>query len=747
MPSPLAKVELDEVSGYNEFMIRATDSPPELLLEGLNEPQREAVAHTDGPLLILAGPGSGKTRVVTRRAAYLACTVTDPWHILAITFTNKAATEMRERVDALGVGHGMTVGTFHALCARLLRQYHDRAGVPRNFTVFDRDDRRKLIKQAIDACQLSTDNWSPARIDSDIGRAKNAMLGPDAYAQQADRWREQTIARIYEAYERLLRDMGGLDFDDLLLRLALLLEEDSDLRVQLEERFRYVLVDEYQDTNAAQYRIARNLTRQHNNLCATGDPDQSIYGWRGANIDNILNFERDFPDAKVVCLEQNYRSTKRILSAADALIAGNVQRKEKTLWADNDDGECVRVMESDDGQAEAEWIANDINTRRRAGADLADMAIFYRINSLSRAVEEALLIAGIPYQIARGVEFYNRKEIKDVLAYIRVLVNPSDEIALVRVINMPTRGIGATTIKRLKEMADRAGQSIHDLIVADDLSELRRSAAKVRQFAALLDTLRPALDQPAPDALEFVISHSGLRAHYDAEFQADDGPINNLNELVSAASEFQDLQPDATILDWLEHTALMSDVDSVRSESGTVTLMTLHAAKGLEFPSVYIVGLEQGLLPFQRDQETCDEEEERRLLFVGMTRAKERLVLSWARYRTLRGMTLRTTASRFLDELPQDGVEWDRVATPSSKGPRAAAGRLPDDFESWTVGTLVRHRLHGLGTVLTIERGAKRTHVDIRFQDGSRRSWVLEFADLVRVDFDDVGDVENVVGA
>ena len=726
-------------------MQEAADAKIEDLLADLSEPQRQAVTHTNGPLLILAGPGSGKTRVVTRRAAYLAATVTDPWHILAITFTNKAASEMRDRIADLGVSRGMTVCTFHALCAKLLRRYSDRLGVPKNFTIFDRDDRRKLIRQAVEDCNLSASNWSPAAIDQDISRAKNALLTAKAYTEGDLDWRERTIARIYTCYEGLLAENAGLDFDDLLMKMASALDRDAELRGELEAIYRYVLVDEYQDTNSAQYQIARLLTRDHQNLCATGDPDQSIYGWRGADISNILRFEEDYPRAVVVKLEQNYRSTQRILAAADALIVDNVQRKEKTLWTQNDAGPLVRIVEHETGDDEARTVAEEIGERIRNGAEAADIAVFYRVNALSRVLEEAMLRSGVSYQIARGLEFYNRREIKDVLAYLRVLVNPSDGLALARIINTPPRGIGATTIQRLTDAAQASGTTLLDAVTDPDvLSKLGRGAAKVRQFGELLTKLAEVVNLPAPEALEYVISHSGLRALYRDARDGDDAPAANLDELVSAAAAFQEDEPEATLIEWLEHAALIGDVDAVDSNASKVTLMTLHAAKGLEFDAVYIVGFEDGLLPFRRhdgsSSDASDTEEERRLCFVGMTRAKTRLCLSRAKYRMLRGVTQRTVESPFLDALPTDAVDYQaEVPRASGRPARRSRGRLPDDLEEWTIGTLVRHPLHGLGRVLSIERGPKRTHVAIEFKDGSHRSWVLEFADLERVDFDEIG--------
>jgi DNA helicase-2/ATP-dependent DNA helicase PcrA len=723
-------------------METGTSATIDRLLADLSDPQREAVTHAEGPLLILAGPGSGKTRVVTRRAAHLACTVTTPAHVLAVTFTNKAAREMRNRIDGLGVADGMTVCTFHALCARLLRQYHDRADVPRNYTIFDTDDRRKLIRAAIERYELSTSNWSPAMAEREIGLAKNAMQTAEDFAAEEPDWRRRTLAQIYTAYEALLVEMGGLDFDDLLMRVAALLEGDAELRDELEDHFRYVLVDEYQDTNIAQYKIASLLTQKQQNLCATGDPDQSIYGWRGATIENILRFEHDYPDAKVVRLEQNYRSTRRILSAAGALILGNVNRKEKTLWTKNDEGRAVRVREFESAQDEAKMIAAEIAQQGRFGTRLSDVAVFYRVNSLSRLIEEALIREGVTYQVARGVEFYGRKEIKDVLAYLRVLVNPSDEVSLLRIINTPPRGIGATTLERLTEHARKTGRRILDLITSgEDLSGLGRSADKVRQFGELLTRLAEALERPARDALEFVISHSGLRAHYQSAADADGRPIENIEELVNAASEFQQAHPDATVLDWLEYTALLSDIDTVKDESGAVTLLTLHAAKGLEFPVVYIIGLEEGLLPLRRREEgDVDVEEERRLCFVGMTRAKQRLMLSRARYRMMRGAAERTVRSPFLDELPRAEIEWAELGARAGPGGNASpSGRVPDDIEQWQVGTLVRHPRHGLGQIMSMRRGARRTLVDVQFQEGARVKWVLEFSKLERVDFDDVG--------
>jgi ATP-dependent DNA helicase UvrD/PcrA len=502
-----------------------------------------------------------------------------------------------------------------------------------------------------------------------------------------------------------------------------------------------VLVDEYQDTSASQYCIAQAIAQGHGNLCVTGDPDQSIYGWRGADINNILSFERDYPGARVVRLEQNYRSTKRILAAANVIIAFNAQRKEKALWTENPDGPEIRIWEVEDGADEAAEVARDIKRLVAGGIAPGEVAVFYRINSLSRVLEEAFLHEGVAYQIARGVEFYNRKEIKDVLAYLRVLVNPADEVSLLRVINTPTRGIGDTTVERLVIEARHRGCRLFDVITGDSLPEsVGRAAGKVMALGALFGELAKVLEQPPADALRFVISHSGLQAFYRDERRADETASSNLDELINAAAAFEQTHPDASLVEWIEHAALVSDVDSVQGEGGPVTLMTLHAAKGLEFQAVYMIGVEEGLLPLKRDGEVEDEEEERRLCFVGMTRAKERLTLSHARYRMMRGVTERTIRSPYLDELNRAGIQ----STPSE--PQTARrrtvidrGRLPADIAHWEVGSLVRHPNRGVGQILSLERRARRTHVSVLFESGQRQSFVLEFADLERVDYHDVG--------
>ncbi|MCP4248838.1 MAG: UvrD-helicase domain-containing protein [bacterium] len=727
----------------------------EALLADLNEPQQRAVAHTDGPLLVLAGAGSGKTRVITRRAAHLVATGVSPWEVLAITFTNKAADEMRERIGRLGAGAwreptpgqgrgGMTVCTFHSLGARLLRTYHDRAELAANFTIFDETDRRAVVKEALNRCDLNVSNWSPRRVAAGISEAKSILQSPEEMEDRADYWADRTVARIYKVYEQILAEEQGLDFDDLLLRPTLLLQNDEELRERLEQRFRYLLIDEYQDTNEAQYRLAHLLTLGHRNICATGDPDQSIYGWRGADIGNILRFEEDYPGAEVVRLEQNYRSTQRILSAASALISVNLNRKDKALWTENAVGRRVHVVECPDAEAEAGYIASQIARRRTDDGRLNDVAILYRINALSLSLEMALQRAGIAYQVARGQAFYGRKEIKDLLAYVRVLINPADTTSLRRIINTPARGIGKTTVGRLEALAQSTGRRLFQVIEDPSVREgLGRSAAKVARFAELMASLGPLTEGPAADALDRVAAETGLRASLLGEGTIDVDPLENVETLIGEARKYDAANPDGSLLGWLEQTSLLGDADSIDPEAGAVTLMTLHAAKGLEFPAIFIVGLEDGLLPLRRDDDDCpDIEEERRLCFVGMTRAKEELTLTHTRFRLRRGQTLRNVRSPFVTELPGEELECEILGEETDgRVERRSASGLPEDLDLWQAGTLVRHPRYGLGKVMDLMRRAGRHGVSVVFQeDGDRRSFVLEHTELIRVDFHEVGE-------
>jgi DNA helicase-2/ATP-dependent DNA helicase PcrA len=714
---------------------------PDTLLDQLTEPQRAAVTHADGPLLVLAGPGSGKTRVITHRAAYLAGTVARPDRILAITFTNKAAEEMRQRIGALGIGGRMWVCTFHALCARLLRQYGHAIDIKPNFSILDEVDRRALIREAIINCRLNTDNWHPRTVQVAISDAKNRLLTPETLAEEACDFSDKAVARIYKEYQQLVTVQNGCDFDDLLMHAATLLGEHESIRAELSDRFRYLLIDEYQDTNHAQYLIANRLAEAHRNICATGDPDQSIYAWRGADIQNILNFEADYPEATTIRLEQNYRSVGAILSAASSLIAKNFRRKHKELWTQNESGPAVRVWACEDEHCEAAQIAEDIHSYCDDGGQAGDVAVFYRINALTRVLEEELRRLNLPYQIARGVEFYGRKEIKDVLAYLRAIVNPADELAIVRAINTPARGIGKVTIGRLRATAQAndvaIGQAIADAAANAALKSMRK---KIEPFARLMTELRALPQHPVRDLVEAVITLSGIEAALGKEGDIDSEPIANVYELVNAAHQYDQDHPDGSLGEWLHQICLVSDIDTVELSGGPVTLMTLHAAKGLEFPVVYIVGLEEGLLPHRRaihgDQDAL--EEERRLCFVGMTRAKHRLTLANAKYRMIRGVTERTAASRFIRELPADEIsfqtfEVERDRSTAHLGRYNEYERLSEAME-FLPGQRVRHPEYDDGTVLELERRGRSVYIRVLFDDHGKRSFALEHASLVIVE-------------
>ena len=716
------------------------------LLEGLTEPQREAVTHTSGPMLILAGPGSGKTRVITHRAAHLANTVTQPWHILAITFTNKAAGEMAERIQRLCGDSGITCSTFHAFCARLLRIYGERIGVMPGFSIFDQTDQTAAIKTAIRRCDLSSDNFPPAGVLAEIGRAKNDMIAPEAFAENAYNYQDRAIAEIYEAYNAFLAEQNALDFDDLLLKVARMLRDQGDLRDQLEDRYRYVLVDEYQDTNIAQYLIGRLLAQKNENLCVTGDPDQSIYAWRGASIQNILQFEEDFPNAKVVRLEQNYRSTPQILSAADAVIRQNQARKHKELWTGNAEGSAVRVVECEDGRGEGLMIASEIIRLTAEGMPYSRMGVFYRVNHLSRQIEMALRDRTIPYQVARGVAFFQRKEIKDILAYLKVVSNPLDEVSLLRIINVPARGIGETTVSRIRAYAESVGRSMMEVVsVPEEIPDVKRAARHLASFANLMADLRQQTSEHSlQETLEFLIGHSGLLAMWNSA--SNEEARDNAQELVSAAAEYDRQHADGSgsLADWLQQIALVSDVDAVDAERGAVTLMTLHAAKGLEFDTVFMAGVEDGLLPHERSRNArCGLEEERRLCFVGMTRARRELILSSARYRASFGMENRTSRSIFLTELPRDEIVRQSADEEGVIGEEAAAEEEMSasavDFMEWRRGQLVRHPSYGIGRVLWIRPSRKQTRAGVHFAAYGEKTLVLEYANLEPVDMDELG--------
>ncbi|MFU7559748.1 ATP-dependent helicase [Roseiconus sp. JC912] len=629
------------------------------LLQHLTPEQQRAVVHVDGPMLILAGPGSGKTRVVTHRVAHLLEAGVPEWQIAALTFTNKAADEMRARVDSLAPGKQVWMGTFHRFCAQLLRRYASMVGLQENYSIYDSSDSKQAMKRAIEASGVSTTHASPDQIANLISKAKNKLITPEVWQTQIVSPQEKVASQVYPVYQQQLLVANAVDFDDLLLHVATMLRQNPELRADLDARFRYIMVDEYQDTNLAQYAIVRGLSVNYPNLSVTGDPDQSIYGWRGADLNNILDFEKDYPDVKTVRLEQNYRSTPNILRAADQLIRHNRRRKQKDLFTENDEGAPVTLRFCSDGFEEADSIADDIvNAIASETAKPSDFAIFCRMNSLTRSVEHALRGRGVPYQIVNGVEFYQRKEIKDVLAYLHLVNNPSHDVALTRVINTPTRGIGAKTVQRLQDYGHQcsipmleAARRVHEI---DSIA--KRSKTMVSRFVEIYDRVAAKATAPLEELMRYLVQETKYDDFLNktSPESDDSSPLANVDELITAGADFDRRHPDDGSLDaFLEQVALVSDTDAFDDSDERVTLMTLHASKGLEFPRVYIIGVEDDLLPHKRSKEDDAQfEEERRLLFVGITRAEQWLQLSCCKRRMIRGDFRPVIPSPFLNELP-----------------------------------------------------------------------------------------------
>ena len=645
-------------------------TPLDPLLESLNPAQCTAVQHVEGPLQVLAGPGSGKTRVVTHRIAHLLREGVPAAQILALTFTNKAAEEMQARVEKLAPGEKVWVSTFHRFGARLLRQYAQYVGLTPNYTIYDTSDAKQTLARVIEAGEFKTMHYTPERIGHAISAAKNKLITADKYEPRVGSPLSRIVAEVYPAYQQRLLASSAVDFDDLLLHIAQLLYQNPEIRTTLDERFRFILVDEYQDTNHVQYVMLRALSVDYPNLAVTGDPDQSIYGWRGADISNILQFESDYPNVKVVRLEQNYRSTKRILRIADQLISHNLRRKHKALFTDNDEGSAVRLVEYATQDDEASSIATQIATAISAGQRKAsDFAIFYRVNALSRGLERALREVSVPYQMIRGQEFYQRKEIKDVLAYCQLINNPRDDQAVLRTINTPARGIGRKTVERLAEHAYRHGLTLLDAAREAAIVEglAPRSAKKVAAYVALADHLGELADADMEEILGTVLSESGYHTHLsEGDTEEDLNRLANIEELLTDARQFDEVHPGGGYLEtYLENAWLVNETDGWDTDNDKVTLMTLHAAKGLEFPVVYLVAVEHGLLPHERStNDEAELEEERRLAFVGITRAEEQLQISYAIQRDFRGQRRRTVPSSFLMEMPRSEIELTRVATP-----------------------------------------------------------------------------------
>ncbi|HLY48608.1 MAG TPA: UvrD-helicase domain-containing protein [Solirubrobacteraceae bacterium] len=727
-----------------------TKTDLEALLEGLNEPQREAVAHPGGPLLILAGAGSGKTRVLTHRIAYLLATgAAQPNEILAITFTNKAADEMRERVGLL-VGRrvrAMWVMTFHAACARMLRAHADRLGYTRQFTIYDQADSRRLIKRCLDDLGVDPKRFTPAAIGAQISDAKNRLRDADEYGRMVGSFFEQTVADVYRAYERELHRANAMDFDDLLVRAVDVLRLFDEVRERYAEGFTQVLVDEYQDTNHAQYRWLQLLTKEHRNIMVVGDPDQSIYQFRGADIRNILEFEDDYVDAHVVKLEQNYRSTQTILDAANAVISNNRGRKVKNLWTDLGQGDPIKIRELEDEHAEGRFVTGEIQRLTDEGTSLQEVAVFYRTNAQSRVLEDTLTRADIPYQVIGGTKFYERAEIKDAIAYLITLVNPHDVGAFTRIVNSPRRGIGSTSLSHVLAFANTTGVSIWDAASEpEQVPGLGAPAVKaLRRFMATMHVLRERQDAGVSVSalLKELLQETGYLEALEAERTIEaQGRIENLEELVNVAAEYDASETENHSLEeFLQQVSLRSDADERTDETGMVTLMTLHNAKGLEFGIVFMIGCEEGVFPHSRALDEGGLEEERRLCYVGITRAERDLYMCYARTRNVFGSRTWGAPSRFIAEIPAklSDREEERASLAGVRA-RATSWRSGAATEAWSrsepapvayrLGEDVVHPSFGDGVVTGLEPGGI---VVIRFsKDGSERKLVADLAPISR---------------
>lgn len=725
------------------------------IFEKLNPAQAEAAGHIQGPLLIVAGAGSGKTRVLTCRIAYLLERGVNPYNILAITFTNKAAAEMRERVTHMvgSAAKDIWLSTFHAFCAKFLRMEIDKlGGYSRNFVIYDSSDSQALIKSCLRELNLDEKHFTPSSIQNAISNAKNELIGARDFARTADNFHAQKVAEVFSRYEQKLVKANALDFDDLLMLAVRLLQTSDEVREKYQNKFKYILIDEYQDTNQAQYLLAQILAAKYRNLCVVGDADQSIYAWRGADIRNILDFEKDYPEAKVVKLEQNYRSTKVILDAANAVIDNNTNRKPKSLWTENVQGEFITHYLGYDEREEARFISDTImklNTvyRRPYG----EVAVLYRTNAQSRAIEEAFLRCGIPYTVVGGTKFYDRKEIKDMLAYLRVIFNPADALSLQRIINVPRRGIGDTTIGRLTEFAAQNNLTLFDVVSnAEQVPSLTARAKKpLESLAELIFNLIAVKDtMPVKDLIEKVMHLSGYMDELQAEGTIEaEGRIENLRELLTVAKEFATDDIEDNLENFLSHVALVADIDSADLASERVTLMTLHSAKGLEFAYVFLAGMEEGIFPHARTLMSETElEEERRLCYVGITRAQRKLYLTNAKVRTIYGNSVMYPPSRFLTEIPRNLIEVhapkNTLFSTSPKAPAAVErpkltliqkDRPPASSADWKAGDKAQHAKWGIGTVIEVRGSGEEQELKIAFPGQGIRQLVVKFAPLNKV--------------
>ncbi len=749
------------------------------IYETLNEPQKQAVFQTEGPVLILAGAGSGKTRVLTYRTAYLIQEKgINPYHIMAITFTNKAAGEMKERICRMVEygSEGIWVTTFHSTCVRILRRFIDRLGFASNFTIYDADDQKTLMKDILKRLQIDTKVYKEKSFLAAISSAKDELTGPLEFSKRAEEecdYMKQKQALVYREYQQALKKNNALDFDDLIYYTVELFKTDPETLAYYQERFRYIMVDEYQDTNTAQFQLIRLLADKYKNLCVVGDDDQSIYRFRGANIYNILNFETYFPEATVIKLEQNYRSTQNILAAANEVIANNRSRKEKRLWTANEEGGKIDFRQFETGYDEADFVAKNITEKvYRQGYQYKDCAVLYRTNAQSRLFEEKFIVSNIPYKIVGGINFYSRKEIKDLLCYLKTIDNASDDLAVRRIINVPKRGIGATTLSRVQEYAIAKEISFYDALKkADDIPSIGKASAKIRPFVLFIQSMRSKLGMISlVELFEELLETTGYVSELEAEGTDEAAArIENIDELLSKITAYEEAEDEPTLSGFLEEVALVADIDGLDEDSNYVVLMTLHSAKGLEFPNIYLTGMEDGLFPSYRsilsETPTEDIEEERRLAYVGITRAKENLSITGARQRMLRGETQFHKVSRFVKEIseelltkPDSGLKAEELQRHAQKEthrqssfqkareafrskPVAAAGYgTPRNFGNarkepldYKVGDQVSHIKFGTGTVVQIVEGGRDYEVTVDFDTAGIKKMFAVFAKLKKI--------------
>lgn len=745
------------------------------LLDKLNPMQREAVITTEGPLLLLAGAGSGKTRVLTHRIAYLIENGTNPFNIIAITFTNKASREMKERVESLVTENdGIWVSTFHSACVRILRREINKINFDNSFTIYDADDCEKLIKSVIKELNINEKQFPPRAVMSEISKLKDELIGPDKYEiTAAGDYRASVIAKIYKQYQKRLKDSNSLDFDDIIFKTVELFKARPDILNSYQERFKYIMVDEYQDTNTSQYTLIRLLSDKYKNLCVVGDDDQSIYGWRGANIRNILDFEKDFPNAKTIKLEQNYRSTKNILNAANVVISNNISRKSKKLWTEHIDGAPITVFKGATDLDESAFITDTISKMKSEGASYSDFAVLYRTNAQSRIIEDSLVRKNIPYRIFGGLRFYERREIKDVLAYLRCIYNPLDTISLKRIINVPKRGIGDSTVEKISEYSNQNDISFFDALKdIDNISDSASRNKKVKDFVTLIENLRKlSFELPVSQLMDEIFKSTDYKLELlNEKIDNAQDRVENVDELVVKAIEFEKQADNPLLADFLEEVALVADIDNYKEGDETVVLMTLHSSKGLEFPTVFISGFEEGIFPSYRSSisgDIKDLEEERRLCYVGITRAKESLYLTMATQRMQHGRIVYNAPSSFLKEIPVSFLvnavkskpltnNREEYGIPEAKSTSSfrsaiAIGNKPAGFGAksyaqsagipapkdikldYEVGDSVRQMKYGVGEVIAISPAGADFEVTVAFPAAGNKKFMAHLSKLVKV--------------